>query len=255
MTFAHRLVRAVLLVLPATLRDAHGDDIEELFFEEIAAARQRGTWAMLRVWAAGIGDVLRRAPREHWRRRGRPTRQEPNMSSFLPDLRFAVRSFARQPGATALIVVTLALAVAANTAVFALVDAVFFRSLPYPQANRLVDLNEQAPKWNLEFTGVSYRDFAVWNRDAHTFEGMALWGGISVNVADGSSTERMDGQAVTYGMAKVLGIRPVLGRSFTPGEDVPNGPNVVMIGYGLWQTRFGGLRSAVGKTMRIDSKP
>ena len=105
----------------------------------------------------------------------------------VPDLRFAVRSFARQPGGTALIVGTLAIAIAANTAVFSLVDAVFFRQPPYPNASRLVDLNEQAPTWNLEFTGVSYADFDVWRRTTRTFEGMALWEETSANFSDGAA--------------------------------------------------------------------
>ena len=167
------------------------------------------------------------------------------MSSLVADLRFAMRSFARQPGATALVVFTLALAVAANTAVFALVDAVFFRPLPYPHASRLVDLNEEAPTWGLTFTSINYPDFDTWRSSARTFEGMALWDNATFNVSDGNSAERLDGQFVTYDMAKVLGIRPVLGRTFTKEEDAPRGPNVAMIGYGLWQTRFAGARDVI----------
>ena len=168
------------------------------------------------------------------------------MSSLIADLRFAVRSFVRQPGATALVVFTLGLAVAANTAVFALVDAVFFRSLPYPHANRLVDLNEQAPSWGLEFTGVNYADFDAWRKNTRTFAGMALWDDAAFNVSDGNGAARLDGQFVTYDMPAVLDIKPVIGRAFTKEEDVPKGPNVVMIGYGLWQTRFAGSRDVLG---------
>ncbi len=254
MSRAPWLFRAVLRLLPRRLRDAHGDDIESLFLEEIAAARLRGSVAVARIWLAALADVVRRAPREHWRQ-VHPSASETRVPSLISDLRFALRAFARQPGATALIIGTLGLAVAANTAVFALVDAVFFRSLPYPHASRLIDLNATAPKWGLEFTGVSYNDFKIWNRDARLFDGMALWEETAVNVSDGSSSERVDGQAVTYNLGTVLGIEPVVGRSFLREEDVPRGPNVVMIGYGLWQTRFGGLRSVIGKTIRIDSRP
>ena len=177
------------------------------------------------------------------------------MHSFFSDLRFAMRSFARQPGATALVIITLALAVGANTAVFALVDAVFFRPLPYPNSNRLVDLNETAPKWGLDFTSVNYPDFDQWRKASRSFEAMALWQNASFNVSDGANPERLDGQFVTYDMPQALGIRPILGRSFTREEDVPKGPNVVMISYGLWQTRFGGTRDVLGKTLRISSLP
>ena len=174
---------------------------------------------------------------------------------FFSDLRFAVRSFRRQPGATALVLVTLGLAVAANTAVFALVDAVFFRPLAYPAASRLMDINEQAPKWNLEFVGVNYRDFIAWKGSSRAFEDMALWAGTSVNVSDGNTAERLDGQSVTYNLASVLGIKPVLGRAFLPEEDVPKGPNVIMIGYGQWQTRFAGARDVIGRTIRVSALP
>src|SRR5581483_6230046 len=138
---------------------------------------------------------------------------------------------------------------------FTLVDAVFFRPLPYPDASRLVDLNERAPKWNMEFTGVSYLDYDTWRHSSRAFEGMALWEGESVNLTDGQTSIRVDGQSVTYNLASVLGITPVIGRSFLPEEDTPNGPNVVMIGYDMWRTRFGGAANIVGKSIRIDARP
>ena len=177
------------------------------------------------------------------------------MPSFVADLRFAIRSSLRQPASTALVVATLALAVAANTAVFALVDAVFFRPLPYPNASRLVDLNEQAPKWNLEFVGVSYYDFVQWRTNTRVFDAMAVWDGTAQNISDGATATRVDGQKVSVDMARALGITPVLGRTFTPDEHVLNGPRVVMLGYGTWQTRFGGARDVVGKTLRLNSQP
>jgi putative ABC transport system permease protein len=256
---ASRPYRALLRLLPRSLRETHGDEMEEMFAHELARASSRGPLATARVWLSAFSDALTRIAYEHWRRRGgRPmlaASKERRMSSLIADLRFAIRSFSRQPGATALVVCTLALAVAANTAVFALVDAVFFRSLPYANPSRLVDINEQAPAWGLEFTGVNYPDFDTWRANARAFEGMALWDDGSFNVADGNEATRIDGQYVTYDLAKVLGIRPIIGRTFTKEEDVPKGPNVVMIGYGLWQTRFGGARDVIGKTIRISSLP
>ncbi len=177
------------------------------------------------------------------------------MRSFLADLRFAFRSFGRQPGATALIVVTLMLGVAANTAVFAIVDGLFLRPFPFPEPGRLVYLNERAPTWNLDFTGINYPDFHTWRERASTFESMALWAETSLNLADPSGAERVDGLAVTYDFPKTLGIRPVLGRTFTKEEDGPTPGRVVVLGYGLWQTRFAGSRDVVGRPLRINSRP
>ncbi|HEU4628282.1 MAG TPA: ABC transporter permease, partial [Gemmatimonadaceae bacterium] len=171
------------------------------------------------------------------------------------DLRFAARSFGRQKGATAVVLVTLTLAVAANVAVFTLVNALFLRPFPFPQPDRLVYLNEQAPRWNLEFTGINYPDFDAWRRGAHRFAAMALMDQGSVNLAAGRSAERVQAAWVTYDMPAVLGIRPVLGRSFTREEDVPSGPDVVVIGYGLWQSHFAGARDVIGRTLRINSRP
>jgi putative ABC transport system permease protein len=255
MSLTIRAFRLALRALPADFRAAHGAEMEAMVVDELA--RARGPWECALVRLAAFADLVRRVPYEHWRRRGRPTLQPRGnrMPSVFADLRFAIRAGTRQPTATALVVATLALAVAANTAVFALVDAVFFRSLPYPHASRLVDLNEQAPKWNLEFVGVTYYDFDQWQRNARAFDGMAVWDGISENVSDGSSATRLDGQIVSHDMARVLGITPVLGRTFTNDEHVLNGPHVVMLGYGTWQTRFGGARDVVGKTLRLNSRP
>src|SRR5690349_17754106 len=212
--------------------------MEALFREELAHARETSPFAVARVAIASYFDLMRRAPYERWRRRGRPALQPRGhrMPSFVADLRFAIRSSLRQPASTALVVATLALAVAANTAVFALVDAVFFRPLPYPNASRLVDLNEQAPKWNLEFVGVSYYDFAQWRTSTRVFDAMAVWDGTAQNISDGTTATRVDGQMVSVDMARALGITPVLGRTFTADEHVLNGPRVVMLGYGTWQT-------------------
>ncbi len=172
----------------------------------------------------------------------------------LADLRYAVRTLARQPGPTAMLLTTLALAVAANTAVFTLLDGLFLRALPFQNAERLVYLNEKAPRWNLEFTGINYPDFVKWRDRAHAFEAMAVWGDQSVNLAtEGGAPERIDAATVSYDFPTVLGLRPVIGRFFTKEEDVAKGPKVVAIGYDLWQQRFAGSRDVLGKTLRVNS--
>jgi predicted permease len=250
-----RVFRALLSILPADMRERDGDEIEALFADEIDAARARGSHRLWWLMIASAWDIVRRAPYEHWRRRGRHRNEDSTMRSFLADLRFAARSFSRQPGATALIVVTLTLGVAANTAVFAIVDGLFLRPFPFPEPDRLVYLNERAPSWNLELTGINYPDFHTWRERVKTFDAIALWGESSINLADDAGAERATGLAVTYDFPKVLGIRPVLGRSFTREEDGPTPSRVVMIGTGLWQTRFGGSRDVIGQSLRINSLP
>jgi putative ABC transport system permease protein len=245
----------MLRVLPEDMRDQDGPDIEAMLLDELAAARSRGVTAQAGVVLSAAWDLTRRAPYEHWRRRGRRANQESAMRSFIADLRFAVRSFSRQPGPTALILLTLALGVAANTAVFAIVDGLFLRPFPFPQPDRLVYLNERAPSWNLELTGINYADFHGWRERARVFDGMALWAPTSVNLADDSGAERVDGLAVTYDYGDVLGIRPLIGRMFTKEEDGPTPTRVIVISYGLWASRFAGARDVVGKALRINSVP
>ena len=250
-----RCLRAMLHVLPEEMRARDGREIEAMLLEELREAGSRGGTAPLRVTIAAAWDLTRRAPYEHWRRRGRRVDQESAMRSFIADLRYAVRSFGRQPGATALILLTLGLGVAANTAVFAIVDGLFLRPFPFRAPDRLVYLNERAPSWNLEFTGINYADFHGWRERARAFENMALWASTSVNLADESGAERVDGLAVTYDYADVLGIRPVLGRMFTKEEDGPTPSRVVVISYGLWASRFAGARDVIGTSLRINSVP
>ncbi|HUQ80586.1 MAG TPA: ABC transporter permease [Gemmatimonadaceae bacterium] len=249
------ILHALMRLLPADMRDRDGDEIEAMIADEVAASRRRGRLHHLWFIVAAAWDLARRAPYEHWRRRGRRTNEESPMRSFIADLRFAVRSFSRQPGPTALIVLTLTLGVAANTAVFAIVDGLFLRPFPFPHAERLVYLNERAPVWNLEFTGINYPDFHTWRQRVRTFDAIALWAPTSINLADGSGAERATGLAVTYDFPKVLGIQPVLGRSFTAEEDGPTQSRVIVIGHGLWQTRFAGSRDVIGKALRVNSVP
>ena len=176
------------------------------------------------------------------------------MQDFWSDLRFAWRTFARQRGATALVLLTLTLAVAANTAVFTLVDSLFLRPLPFAAPDRLVYLNEIAPKWNLEYVGINFPDFDVWRKATTSFEAMALTDRTQVNLADASGAERVRGAVVTRDYGRVLGIQPVVGRFFTNDEDRPNGPPVVILGHGLWQSRFDGSPDVVGRTLRLNSR-
>jgi len=252
-TLSRRAYRVLLRFVPAEMRDLHSKEMEDAFVDELSVARHRGFLPAVRVWIFALGDIARRAPYEHWRRRDRQQAKEHRMHSLVSDLRFALRSFVRQPGATALIVVTLGLAVAANTAVFTLLDGLFFRPFPFSEPSRLVYLNEKAPRWNLGFTGINYTDFATWRSRARAFESMAVWSSESVNLADGGSAERIDAARVTYDMPTVLRIRPVLGRAFTRDEDRPKGPAVVAIGSALWRERFGSSPDVLGKTLRINS--
>jgi predicted permease len=177
------------------------------------------------------------------------------MRAVPRDVRQAVRGFARQPGIAGLLLLTLTLGIAAAIGVFSLINGVILRPLPFPAPERLVYLNETAAKWNLEYTSINYPDFHLWRQSARAFEGMALYGGQDVNLADRTGSDRVAASLVTHDFARVLGVAPILGRTFTAEEDRPNGPKVVMLGFGLWRSRFGSARDVVGRSLRINSEP
>jgi predicted permease len=168
------------------------------------------------------------------------------------EIRHALRSLARQRGATSLVVLMLSLGIAANSAVFSLVNGLFLRPFAFPDQERLVFINETAPKWNLDIVGINYPDFHLWRQEVKLFEGMAIWEGQSFNLSTPTATERIDGARVTHDLARVLGIEPLLGRDFLPEEDRPEGPPVVLIRESVWRDRFGGRADVLGKTLKLD---
>jgi len=176
------------------------------------------------------------------------------MNTLLQDIRYTVRTLLKQPGYTVIVVGMLGLGIAANTAIFSLFNGLFLRPLPFPEPERLVNFDERAPSWELEYTGNNYTDFHPWREENSTFEGMAVWGGAAYNLSLEGVAERVEAAVVTHDMAEVLGIQPLLGRDITAEDDMPGAPGVVLLGHDLWQNRFGGDPDLVGTTLRLDGE-
>ena len=182
----------------------------------------------------------------------RDRRRIPWLESLLQDIRFGLRMLRKNPGFTAVAVVTLALGIGANTAIFSVVDAVLLNPVPFPQPDQLVNFYENtrlAPK-----SVISYPNFLDWEREAHDFSGMASWVGDEFTLTGTSEPERLLGQRVCANFFSVLGVRPILGRTFRPEEDQLGGPPVVMIGEGLWKRRFGSDPGIIGKSIVLNDK-
>jgi predicted permease len=170
------------------------------------------------------------------------------------DIRYAWRTLNRQRFGSSIVVAMLALGIGANVAVFTLVNGLFLKPLPFPEPTRLVYVNETAPRWNLETTGITYADFAEWQKGQQAFEALATFNRRSFNLATETGADRVDGVSVSADFAKVLRIEPVIGRMFTAEEDRPKGPNVALISTSLWRERFGGRSDVLGQTIRLNSR-
>jgi predicted permease len=173
------------------------------------------------------------------------------MTTWWHDVRYSLRMLGRNRAIAVIAVVTLALGMAGNTVIFSFFNAFFLRPLPFYQPDRLVDLDETAPRWNLEYTGLAYPDFHAWREQNRSFEGMAAWTTGSLNLSFEGTAQRVRGAWVTYDLPSVLGIRMVLGRPFMPEEDRPGAEKVVVLSQGLWQRLFGG-QDVLGKVLRLD---
>ena len=250
--------RLLLLLTPRRLRRKHGVEMEAAFREHLSDARSRGWLAAGSAWARAVADVVAATPREcrrNWRRRGRvgiPPERRSKMTGS--DIRQAWRALSHQKLGSGLVVLMLALGIGANVAVFSLVNGLFLRPLPFPEPDRLVYLNETAPRWNLETTGITYADFAVWLKEQQAFEAIAAFSPRPYNVATDNGADRVDGLSVSADFAKVLGIEPVIGRMFTAEEDQPKGPFLALIGTALWHQRYGGRADVLGQTIRLNSR-
>jgi putative ABC transport system permease protein len=175
------------------------------------------------------------------------------MDTFFQDLRFGARTLARNPGFAAVAILTLALGVGANAAIFSVVNAVLLRPLPWSEPNRAVMIWS---RWTaFEKTWVSEGEINDYRKESRTVAEIGAWDDGQVNLTGDGDPERVSAGSVTANLFSVLGATPIRGRVFTAQEDVPNGPRVAIVGYGLWQRRYGGDPAMVGRTIQINGAP
>src|SRR5918996_715642 len=166
--------------------------------------------------------------------------------TLLQDFRYALRALRRSPGFTLAAAITLALGIGANTAVFSVVEGVLLRSLPFPGAERLVDIKSR--------TGTSpLSAYEAWRTATAVFEDMAAASPEQPVLIGPQGAERLTTWAVTANFFPMLGGRPVLGRAFLPEEDRPGSAPVAVLSYEFWQSRFGGDREVLGRTLTLDT--
>ena len=242
-----RLITALVArLLPETERDGLLGDLEEEFHrlaarEGPAAARRwyrRQALASLRLMLSPTSS------------HDLPPARLFSMGDLLHELRFALRQLRRRPLYAGIVVLTIAVGIGATSAVLSVANPVLFRPLPYPDPDRLVMLGEIERTGDFSIT-MGYATFTDLVREVRSIESGAALSGWGPILRGESESEQLTGQSVSAGYFSLLGVRLLHGRDFTPGEDAPGKNRVVVLGHGLWQRRFGGDPSAVGRTVTL----
>ena len=181
------------------------------------------------------------------------------LETFLTDLKLVARRLSRSPGFAVTVLLTLSIGIGANTAAFSVVDSVLLKPLPYPQSNRLVTLSLQAPgaagltsfRDGLLLSSSMFLTFAGHNR---TFQSLGVWSAGTANLTGIAQPVEVHAITVSSGLLETLAVPPLAGRWLNADDQKPDGSKSVMIGYGFWQRQFGGQRSVIGQTIRLDAQ-
>jgi predicted permease len=171
---------------------------------------------------------------------------------LMQDLSYGVRILKRNPGFSLVAIITLALGIGANTAIFSVVNGVLLNPLPYPHPEQLVTVHER--RANFRYGAVSYLNFRDWQKDNHVFSGLAAVRSWDFSLTGMGNAEHVNGLFITSDLFPVLGIKPVLGRALIAGEDEIGAAPVALISRGLWQRKFGATAAVLGKSITLDGR-
>jgi len=176
------------------------------------------------------------------------------MDRLLSDLRYAFRTLRRSPGFATVAVLTLALGIGANSAIFSVISGVLIRPLPYRDGERLVRLEQRATMPGMDHGGVSVQEFHDYRERTRTLSGVVEYHALWFTLLDGGEPERVQSGVVSWDFFQVMGIEPLLGRVFLPDEDREGAPPVLVLGHEFWQKRFGGDPGVIGRTVEMNDR-
>jgi predicted permease len=172
------------------------------------------------------------------------------LKSLPQDLRYGSRVLVKSPGFSLIAILTLALGIGANTAIFSVVNGVLLNPLPFHDPHQLVSMFQEMP--NFKNGSISYLNFTDWRRMNTTFAAMAAYRSTGFNLSGNGEPERLHGEMISAGFFEILGVNPVMGRTFTTDEDRLGANPTVVITEGLWQRKFGGRKDIIGQRMVLD---
>jgi putative ABC transport system permease protein len=245
-----RVIAALLFLYPSSFRRAFGDDMLADFEDRW---RERPGW---RLALRTVFDVITAAVLERLSVQPdsiQPRKGDSSMTTLWQDLRFAWRMLLRSPGFTAAALVTLALGIGVNTAMFSIANSVLWRSLPYPHPERVVMAGEVDAKKPDVVWGVSYPSFRDWRARAASFEHLAGILNDERVLRAGDTPVRVSGLAVTHDFFNVMGVQPAQGRVFSESEDQKGAAPVIVLSHRMWAGRFGSDAAILGRQVRFDS--
>lgn len=252
-----RAIRALLRLLPHWLRDADADSVRQSYRDIIDDRRRQGH-SSIRIWTWLVLDALRTGMRARWSGPHRHVNQ-PNPSNHSgrrlqigPDLRWAVRSLRRTPLWTGTAVLLMSLGIGSNVATFRLLQPVLITPLPYADSAELLWIAGREPS-SSQMGAVSAPEFWEY-RQATSLSAVVAMSGTSANLTGISTPLRVEGWEVSPGYFEMLGLTPLMGRTFAPDEEPPGTPPVVILSHGLWQSAFGGDPGALGQTITLDER-
>jgi putative ABC transport system permease protein len=236
-TIGERLYRRLLRLYPRDFSDDYASEMTHLYRDRVRGEGATG------VWLALVADLARTAPREQ-------------VSTLIQDVRHAWRTWRRTPVLALAAVLTLALGVGANTAVFSVVHGVLLRPLPYPDADRLVEVFEDNTRaGGGPFFRVSLLNYLSWTERARSFDALAAFNGRDFTATGHGEPERILGTAVTASLFKVLGVAPIVGGSLSGDDEQPGAAPVAVLAEPFWLRVFGGDRSVVGRSIVLNGTP
>jgi predicted permease len=174
------------------------------------------------------------------------------VANFLQDIRFALRTLVKSPGFALMAILTLAIGIGANTAIFTVLNAVLLRPLPFHEPGKLMILTESSQQF--DSMSVAYLNFQDWKAQSSSFEGLAMFRRSDYTLIGDHGPEHILGREISAGFFSLLGVTPTLGRDFRPEDDQEGATPVAVLSYGLWQRRFGGDENILGKTVHLNDQ-
>jgi putative ABC transport system permease protein len=241
-TVSQRMFRALLRMMPSDFRANHGGEMEMVFEQQHRDIQERGRpLDFLRLWGETLAGIFSTAPREHW-------------EILKHDCTYSFRMMRKNWGFTAIAVLTLALGIGANTAIFSVVHAVLLRPLPYPEGHQLIFIRQQAQKEGIDDIGFSVHEIQDYREQNRTLSGLVEFHTMSFILFGHGDPDRIHAAVVSANYFDLFGVKPLLGRTFLPDDDTLGAPPVLILSYDYWKNKFGGDPQIVGKTFELNDK-